>query len=78
MGNHQELSDLVMSEVYKAGHSPDKRASLIEVQARMLGISTAIMSYDDDRVTNELLEGASQYMMEQAASVKLISRRLER
>ncbi len=65
-----ELPGIVMKAVYAAKGDPDAQAGIVETQARMLGVSVALMTHGDDRATDTLLEGASQYAIETAASTK--------
>jgi hypothetical protein len=67
------LPGIVMKAVKGAGSDPDAKAAIIEVQARCLGISVALMTRGDTKATNDLLEGASQYALEQAASTHLVN-----
>lgn len=64
------LPGLVMKAVNKAEGNPDAQAEIVEVQARMLGVSIAVMTKGNDKATDELLEGACHYAVEQAASTK--------
>jgi hypothetical protein len=61
-----------MDAVAKAGDDPEARADIVEVQARMLGISIAAMSGGDTGAINTLLEGSLDYAMEQAATYNRI------
>lgn len=72
----ESLPKMVMKAVHEADNDPDAQAAIVEVQARMLGMSIALMTNGDARAANELLEGASQYAIEQAASTQQIDRML--
>jgi hypothetical protein len=68
----ERLPEIILKAAKAAGDDPDAQAALVEVQARMLGVSVAMMTRDDTRAANDLLEGAAQYALESAASIHAI------
>ena len=58
----KDMTRLVCHELPKARQNPARAAAMIELQARLLGMSISVVANGDARAADRLMQGIEQYI----------------